>query len=514
MQVSKLDVPRASSVYPDDSISPPESPRYHPSTQEVPRSDSPDISPIDEGPDASDTHLQTLPTYRSHIQTSNSCQKSKDRGIAYTDPRSKNDNYDSLGKASVITRWDDFSGEPTTNEKGKPAQVIPGSSGFDAVTHRLFDSAAVGNPLSIVGRGSPNSMKAPFQPETPVDQCKWPGSHAKPTSIRPSVNKPLPPTKPPESTRESTAELRFANQQNGMRSKQHLQYGRTCGIKDSDDIIKPIVPLKIGRKCSPSTITPPASGKAQHLVPNATTQLDKRSPLGRNPSREQLANRSPYIEDLPCNIGRTMSSGSTEQAFQHLRLPSPRHEVSRFSTTTYATTVPESPPSTPLLESESPSEAETPSSILNRRRPIRVAGVPIAKGTARKPTSSDLQALSLLDAQDIRNSKSLPQSPPEIAAIDRVAGLQAKIDNLYRRKANLKTVIHELTHVIQPSSIAYDTASRQEIKKTVDGLNKELDEVTKEEYDTGLRLHRASKRQDNNDSIYEPTGLWVRRVTT
>ena len=28
----------------------------------------------------------------------------------------------------------------------------------------------------------------------------------------------------------------------------------------------------------------------------------------------------------------------------------------------------------------------------------------------------------------------------------------------------------------------------------------------------GLRLHRALKRRDQN-AVYEPTGLWVRRIT-
>ena len=55
-------------------------------------------------------------------------------------------------------------------------------------------------------------------------------------------------------------------------------------------------------------------------------------------------------------------------------------------------------------------------------------------------------------------------------------------------------------------------ASRQEIKRTVEGLSKELSEVVKEEHETGLTLHRAYKRQD--DTAYEPTHLWVRRVTS
>jgi hypothetical protein len=56
-------------------------------------------------------------------------------------------------------------------------------------------------------------------------------------------------------------------------------------------------------------------------------------------------------------------------------------------------------------------------------------------------------------------------------------------------------------------------ARRQaEEKKKVEGLREELADVVRAEHDVGLRLHRALKRRDRND-IYEPTGLWVRRVT-
>jgi hypothetical protein len=96
--------------------------------------------------------------------------------------------------------------------------------------------------------------------------------------------------------------------------------------------------------------------------------------------------------------------------------------------------------------------------------------------------------------------------------VDRVAVIEAKLAALHRRQGNLQTVIHELTHVVQPSSIAYDIASRQEIKKTVEGLNTESAAVAKEIYETGMKLHRAWKKRDEQ-SMFEPTGLWVRRVT-
>jgi len=49
-------------------------------------------------------------------------------------------------------------------------------------------------------------------------------------------------------------------------------------------------------------------------------------------------------------------------------------------------------------------------------------------------------------------------------------------------------------------------------KRKVEGLKTELAEIQREEYELGLKLHRAYKRLDR-DAEYEPTTLWVRRVT-
>lgn len=53
---------------------------------------------------------------------------------------------------------------------------------------------------------------------------------------------------------------------------------------------------------------------------------------------------------------------------------------------------------------------------------------------------------------------------------------------------------------------------REEEKRKVDGLKTEEADIRRQEHDIGLRLHRAWKRRDK-EAVYEPTGLWVRRVT-
>ncbi|KAK4695346.1 hypothetical protein P7C71_g2389, partial [Lecanoromycetidae sp. Uapishka_2] len=247
------------------------------------------------------------------------------------------------------------------------------------------------------------------------------------------------------------------------------------------------------------------------LVPkiDTSTNGDPKShiPVG-NRSEATLENVSQELdgEDDPSQIESRFRAN-----IQHMNLED--QPPSRFSTTTYATTVRDSPPATPEMGSYSPamsSMSTTPNSILNRKRPIAPAGLPNSRTPARKPTPSEISTPP--QASETRR-KELPKSPPEQQAVSRIATLQAKLDNLHRRRGNLQTVIHELTHVVQPSSIAYDMASRQEIKRTVEGLNKELAEVIKDEHETGIQLHRAQKRDDQFGQ-YEPTSIWVRRVTS
>ncbi len=63
-----------------------------------------------------------------------------------------------------------------------------------------------------------------------------------------------------------------------------------------------------------------------------------------------------------------------------------------------------------------------------------------------------------------------------------------------------------------PLARGMEARRQAEEKKKVEILKEDLADVVREEHDLGLRLHRAFKRRDQN-AVYEPTGLWVRRVT-
>jgi prefoldin subunit 5 len=106
----------------------------------------------------------------------------------------------------------------------------------------------------------------------------------------------------------------------------------------------------------------------------------------------------------------------------------------------------------------------------------------------------------------------LPLAPAEIKYQSRVDMLEAKREELRRRRININSIIDELTQVV-PTSRAYDLAARNEIKKTVASLNDELAEINREDHELGLKILRAWKKRDE-ECVYESgSSLWVKRVT-
>ncbi|OHW99260.1 hypothetical protein CSPAE12_02037 [Colletotrichum incanum] len=113
-------------------------------------------------------------------------------------------------------------------------------------------------------------------------------------------------------------------------------------------------------------------------------------------------------------------------------------------------------------------------------------------------------------------SKALPPPPTELSMVnDRVGYLNARLESLGNRRININQAIKQMTELMPTDSILASEAvlrKREAEKRKVESLKTELSEVQREEYEIGLKLHRAYKRMDRN-AEYEPTSLWVRRVT-
>ena len=117
----RLEIPRSSSVYPDD-VSPVESSE---GVQRTHKS-SPDVSPIT---DPQSAHAE----HNSQIDTTKRGQVLGGAGTLFsrkTRPSALNPTDRSLPSTN-LTRWDDFSGERTASEKGKPASTSPGAVRLD-----------------------------------------------------------------------------------------------------------------------------------------------------------------------------------------------------------------------------------------------------------------------------------------------------------------------------------------------------------------------------------------------
>lgn len=531
---------RSSSLYPDD-VSPPASPHMNDGDNGRSRRSSPDVSPVSDSPIplANRSPVFTSGRFNSSIPVAKQTRKFWNRP-----------NIDSPEQGSSLTHWDVYSGEPTTKDKGKPPQTTPSAVKLNTEPSpgRLNGNLESFGTSTHISGGSTIGRKRVASRDlnnAPLVRPEWRGAGGRHKIVNPLLDKPLPPGKSPtfpagsEKHQQTQRDQdRTAKASTPSRSPQQstTRPGRPYITLNDNELGQCVTSPDNKIESSPDS-TDPSAFRQNSQSPNLSLPTDDaRSPLARNPNDEETRDRQ--SQPLPGVLQTTMQqkqemrsqtmsdavlinsdterdSSQIESRFradlQHIHLQD--QPPSRFSSTTYATTTFDSPPTTPDPGSYSPAMSTistTPNSILNRKRPVPPAGMSNSKVTARKPTPSDLGT----PQQTLESKrKSLPKSPPEVEATSRIESLQAKLDNLRQRRNNLQTVIHELKNVVQPSSIAYDMASRQEIRRTVDGLGRELAEVVKDEHETGLKLHRALKR-DDEFAAYEPTSIWVRRVTS
>lgn len=144
-------------------------------------------------------------------------------------------------------------------------------------------------------------------------------------------------------------------------------------------------------------------------------------------------------------------------------------------------------------------------SIMSRRRPV-----PVHMPVSRKPVPN---TTSSAGGQQSDPPEGQTDDPPKDAQ-SRIASLEARRDDLYRRRINLETVIKELNRVIQPTSTAYDLAAKAEVKKSVQSIENEIAEIKREEHELGMKVTRAWRRLDEKENNGDGSNLWVKRVTS
>ncbi|KAI0596412.1 hypothetical protein F4775DRAFT_310857 [Biscogniauxia sp. FL1348] len=225
---------------------------------------------------------------------------------------------------------------------------------------------------------------------------------------------------------------------------------------------------------------------------------------------------------------------------------------SRFSISTNETSqqptprqsVDEDAPPVPTPPQQSTSAAPKPTpgvSILDRKRPMvpgyeqspkQQPAEPVkinldseyymtsSPGTKPRPSGSRVvprgnESVLSVAASVLSTDKTLPPAPPEAQSHGRVAQLNARLEALGNRRININTAIKQMTELMPTDNILASeevVRKREAEKRKVEALRVELADVERESYELGLKLHRAYKRMDR-DAEYEPTTLWVRRVT-
>ncbi|KAF0634802.1 hypothetical protein FPSE5266_01486 [Fusarium pseudograminearum] len=190
--------------------------------------------------------------------------------------------------------------------------------------------------------------------------------------------------------------------------------------------------------------------------------------------------------------------------------------ASRFSVTTCNTAAARSP--VVPDEEERPDTPKQAPSVMDRRRPVpggdnfrRASNVPIVISMkSASPSNEHFDS-------NVSTDKALPPAPPELqSAHDRVAYLTARLDSLAHRRNNINKSIKQMTELMPTDRILSSTEvmrKREIEKKKVEGLKEELAEIQREEHDLGLKLYRANKRAER-EAAFEPSTLWVRRVTS
>lgn len=474
---------------------------------------------------------------------------------------------------TVLTDWDNLLLGPATGETGRPAHTssgvvhleLGGIAREDKSPPRLNAATGVG------GGRDPTNLSIPQPYLSVIPKEAWKGASGRHTIIYPPCDKPLPPGKTPsfprgtqkatECSRDKTSgKLTYRkpvrapspptsdsstgpNEGGGNRQLQALPSPAaripmnlpvTPIMKSSLSLIIPsdIHDHHSSSSAEPGEYTRPSANGIRLSPPRTVTSSIPLAQMQFSPKTHQTDRSASSPERTitckkyeqnprritpvmtPMKMQSVLDLEAIENDFRakmhHMHLED--QPPSRFSATTCATSLYESPPATPEMSSHSPTP-NPPSTILNRKRPVAATNISNPKVLPRKLTPQEFKNPSRVAPVNVQLSKSLPKSPPEAQAVTRVASLEAKLEDLRRRRSNLRTVIQERTNALQLSSKAYDVAARHDMKRAVDGLHEELAEVIKDEHETGLQLHRAWKRHDT-DSAYEHSSLWVKRLAS
>lgn len=515
--------PVASSIYPD--VSPPSSPGLYSSTGAAQYGDDGDVSPIEDEPELSTPTQTPTSVIRSQIPVPRKVTPGSQ--AAFSKMRKTS--------GSQPTRWDKYSGEPTTKPSGQPGQVKPG----DPVIPLKPSSARIPQPPQqnnttnedaprvspVIDRASRFANTGLFVDTRPP----WKGASGRHTIVEPVADKPgqaIPIPRRSSKTMISPATSSSNATPSGLQRVPAESETTTVSKWDSansdDEAIKPPVPLKI------SSNTPSKS----HASPTSPTFRPSGYPSPISPGNEvtggstQPGQSHVIIDSSPQYFANRRAIPRQSVDTTRSTYSSRDHPNSRFSWTTYNTdnTDQHSPPPSPpppvpkMIQSAVSADSQ---SIMNRTRPVPSSSnfpppaLSSKMSTIRKPVAAptfDQPKLSPTSSVTPTISKALPRTPQESSASDLIESLNAQLDDLFTQRSNIQKVIRDILETQPQNPLVSDLKSRKEADKKLQGLKDDLAEITRQEHELGLRLHRAYKKRERVEGA-APTALWIRRIT-
>ncbi|KAI1616761.1 hypothetical protein EDD36DRAFT_484453 [Exophiala viscosa] len=468
------------------------------------------------------------------------------------------------------TRWDEYSGEP--NLAGKPPSARPGmlptlEQQYPQLKERTRQILANLKEREAVKKANWGKVPPPIESDPldhPVQRPPWKGASGRHAIVEPVKNNPAARTRPlmlvqrhkeaEDSQRSPTSEEDSIPPGKTPRSPiDAVSYAAstlpTVREISSDDDIKPVAPLKVRntpRVVSPVPTENPRALDSPFRSPGPTTRIFElaASPVPSNV--QEYGADSPTLGSVHSFQGPERSSSEESITMKAVPNPLQREPDSSSSWNTYASTTvaPQSPisraemTSSPIPRAEltgSPvsmtEQSAVPSPIALRKRVASNNSVqksydnsssisPFSNTPGRSSSllrkaiagNEKPRAVSLMSGLSV--SKSLPPTPVELEAADKAGSLEARLEDLARRKRNLHKIIAELRDSLKRNAIIYDARKRKEVDKMITNINMELQDVTNEEHEVSLRLYRVVKRRDKDEFYEKPTGLWIKRVTS
>lgn len=444
------------------------------------------------------------------------------------------------------TRWDDYSGEPTNDERGKPASVRPGLPPLELQYPQLKERTKQilaglrerdASKNLAWGKAPPPVGDDPL--DRPVQREPWKGASGRAAIVEPVRNTPsarqgpLPNT----TTKQHIPDVNEAYNEHISPGESPTAASQSRPASPEEEI-RPVAPLKVAKRVrTPELVTKAATSSpqspARSVSPEPFSSHNENSPevsyhRGESPQPDE----EPRTPDTPLAVEIVHNTEEPKSLTSYEATDIDR-EQSRFSWTTYTTSAAESPRSLAQVmrgSSPPPPIPDLPPAIAIKKRPVssspfmhsspysnRSSYADSAASIIRKPLPrANPQTSSTKDPKTraVSTSKSLPPTPTVLEASDKIENFHAQLEALERRKHNINRIVADLENSLKKNAIVYDMWKRREVEKNIANHRLELDDIGRDIHDINFVLHRAQRKRDREDGYEACTGLWIKRVTS